>query len=113
MPRDGKVWKTSDYFTVIYDCAVALIQSGDAHVDSLSPEKMRIYRGTLTEMGQDNPYRTRTIQENTQLFLDMRMGKYPDGTHVSIGMLFGCCIMLLDLQFGRSTQKLQLHNDIA
>ena len=78
---------------------MVLIQSADCYVDSLSAEKMRIYRGTLTEMGQDSPYRTRTIQENLQLFLDMRMGIYPDGTHVSIGMVSGCCVMLLGLQY--------------
>ena len=82
VPWDGKVRKTSDYFSHIYDCAMALILSGDAYVDSLSAEEMRTYRGTLTEIGQDSPYRTRTVAENQRLFMDMKEGKYPDGTHV-------------------------------
>jgi glutaminyl-tRNA synthetase len=82
VPWDGKVRKTSDYFPFIYECAMALIRSGDAYVDSLSAEEMRVYRGTLTEMGQDSPYRTRTIEECEQLFVEMKEGKYPDGTHV-------------------------------
>ena len=82
VPWDGPVRKTSDYFAVIYDCAMALIRSGDAYVDSLSAEEMRLYRGTLTQVGRDSPYRTRTVQENIQLFADMKLGKYPDGAHV-------------------------------
>lgn len=81
-PWEGKVRKTSDYFDLIYDCAVALIQSGDAYVDSLTAEQMREYRGSLTEAGKDSPYRTRTVQENLQLFRDMKAGQYPEGAHV-------------------------------
>ena len=68
VPWDGPVRKTSDYFQVIYEAAVALIQQGDAYVDSLSAEEMREYRGTLTEPGKDSPYRTRSIEENMNLF---------------------------------------------
>jgi glutamyl/glutaminyl-tRNA synthetase len=67
-PWEGSVRKTSDYFDTIYDAAVALIQSGDAYVDSLSAEEMREYRGTLTEPGKDSPYRTRSVEENLELF---------------------------------------------
>lgn len=67
-PWDGDVKKTSDYFGVIYECAVALIKQGDAYVDSLSGEEMREYRGTLTEPGKDSPYRTRSVEENLELF---------------------------------------------
>ena len=67
-PWDGPVRKTSDYFDVIYDCAEALIKQGDAYVDSLSAEEMREYRGSLTEPGKDSPYRTRSIEENLELF---------------------------------------------
>lgn len=81
-PWDGKVRKTSDYFDFIFDCATALIQSGDAYVDSLSAEEMREYRGSLTEPGRDSPYRTRTATENMQLFLDMKDGKFSEGSHV-------------------------------
>jgi len=68
VPWDGDVKKTSDYFDIIYDAAVALIQSGDAYVDSLSAEEMREYRGSLTEPGKDSPYRTRSVEENLELF---------------------------------------------
>jgi tRNA synthetases class I (E and Q), catalytic domain len=67
-PWDGDVKKTSDYFDIIYDAAVALIKQGDAYVDSLSAEEMREYRGTLTEPGKNSPFRTRSIQENLELF---------------------------------------------
>lgn len=81
-PWEGPVRKTSDYFDVIYDCAEALIRSGDAYVDSLSADEMREYRGTLTEPGKDSPYRTRTVEENLELFQGMRDGKFPEGAHV-------------------------------
>jgi glutaminyl-tRNA synthetase len=82
VPWDGNVRKTSDYFDFIYDCAVALIKSGDAYVDSLTADEMREYRGSLNEPGTDSPYRTRTVDENLQLFHDMKSGQYPDGAHV-------------------------------
>jgi glutaminyl-tRNA synthetase len=67
-PWFGKVHKTSDSFDLIYECTKALIQSGDAYVDSLTAEEMREYRGTLTEPGKDSPYRNRSIEENLQMF---------------------------------------------
>jgi glutamyl/glutaminyl-tRNA synthetase len=67
-PWFGKVHKTSDSFHLIYDCAIQLIKSGDAYVDSLSAEEMREYRGSLTEPGKDSPFRTRSIEENLDLF---------------------------------------------
>jgi glutaminyl-tRNA synthetase len=82
-PWNGPVRKTSDYFQTIFECALALIQSGDAFVDSLNADEMREYRGSLTEPGIDSPYKgSRSIAENVQLFLDMKDGKYPDGAHV-------------------------------
>lgn len=67
-PWHGDVKKTSDYFDVIYECAVALIKQGDAYVDSLSGDEMREYRGTLTEPGKDSPYRARSVEESLELF---------------------------------------------
>lgn len=67
-PWEGSVRKTSDYFDLIYKCAEALIQQGDAYVDSLTAEEMREYRGTLTEPGKDSPYRDRSVEENLELF---------------------------------------------
>ncbi|GAX12725.1 glutaminyl-tRNA synthetase [Fistulifera solaris] len=81
-PWDGKVRKTSDYFDLIYDCAIFLIQNGHAYVDSLSADEMREYRGTLTEPGKDSPFRSRSVEENLQLFQEMKAGKCAEGEHV-------------------------------
>ena len=67
-PWEGNVRKTSSYFDIIYECAEALILSGDAYVDSLSAEEMREYRGTLTEPGKDSPFRSRSQEESLELF---------------------------------------------
>lgn len=67
-PWVGKVRKTSDSFDLIYNCAKELIKSGDAYVDSLSAEEMREYRGSLTEPGKDSPFRSRSVEENLELF---------------------------------------------
>ena len=62
----------SDYFEQLYDFAVELIRNGKAYVDSLSPDEIREYRGTLTQPGVDSPYRARTVEENLDLFTRMR-----------------------------------------
>ena len=67
-PWEGPVRKTSDYFETIYKCAEALIEQGDAYVDSLTAEEMREYRGSLTEPGKNSPDRDRSIDENLELF---------------------------------------------
>ena len=72
----------SDYFERLYDAAVRLIEIGCAYVDSLSAEETRAYRGTLTEAGRDSPFRTRTVEENLDLFGRMRDGEFADGEHV-------------------------------
>lgn len=72
----------SDYFDRLYDAAVRLIEMGKAYVDSLSAEDIRAYRGTLTEPGKDSPYRTRSVEENLDLFRRMRDGEFADGAHV-------------------------------
>lgn len=77
-----KMFYASDYFEALYRYAIALIKNNKAYVDSLSAEDIRHYRGTLTEPGKDSPYRTRTIEENIDLFTRMRAGEFPDGTHV-------------------------------
>ncbi|KAL9180160.1 hypothetical protein ACHAXT_008130 [Thalassiosira profunda] len=81
-PWYGNVRKTSDYFQLIYDAAVALIESGEAFVDKLSAEEMREYRGTLTEPGKESPHRARPVEENLALFEKMRAGEFEDGTYV-------------------------------
>lgn len=72
----------SDYYEQLYQFAETLIRKDVAYVDSLSADQMREYRGTLTEPGKDSPYRTRSIDENLDLFRRMRAGEFPDGAHV-------------------------------
>jgi len=72
----------SDYFERLYGFAVELIKRGLAYVDSLSADKIREYRGTLTEPGKNSPYRDRRADENLDLFARMRAGEFADGTHV-------------------------------
>ena len=72
----------SDYFGTLFDYACRLIRHDQAYVDSLSADEMREYRGTLTQPGRNSPYRSRTVEENQDLFQRMRAGEFPDGTHV-------------------------------
>ena len=72
----------SDYYEQLYQFAEHLIREGLAYVDSLSADQMREHRGTLTEPGNDSPFRTRSIEENLDLFRRMRAGEFPDGAHV-------------------------------
>ena len=72
----------SDYFPRMLAAAEHLIDAGKAYVDSLSADEMRAYRGTLTEPGKDSPYRSRSIEENRDLFARMQAGEFPDGTHI-------------------------------
>jgi glutaminyl-tRNA synthetase len=76
------LYYASDYFEKLYQFAVQLIKQGKAYVDSLSADEIRSRRGTLTEPGQDSPYRDRTVEENLGLFARMRAGEFPDGAHV-------------------------------
>lgn len=69
----------SDYFEVFYLAAEKLIRDGVAFVCDLSAEEVRAYRGTLTEPGRESPFRTRSIDENLDLFRRMRAGEFPDG----------------------------------
>ncbi|MFW6325365.1 MAG: glutamine--tRNA ligase/YqeY domain fusion protein [Desulfovermiculus sp.] len=72
----------SDYFAQLWDFARELIRSGKAYVCSLSPEEIREYRGTLTEPGKDSPYRSRSVDENLDLFERMRAGEFAEAEHV-------------------------------
>lgn len=76
------LYYSSDYFEQLYQYAVQLIKDGKAYVCSLSPDEIRAYRGTLTEPGKDSPYRTRSVEENLDLFERMRAGEFDDGAHV-------------------------------
>jgi glutaminyl-tRNA synthetase len=76
------LYHASDYFERLYGFAVELIEKGKAYVCSLSAEEVRQYRGTLTEPGKDSPYRSRSVEENLDLFRRMRAGEFPGGTHI-------------------------------
>jgi glutaminyl-tRNA synthetase len=78
----GREYYASDYYEQLYHFAERLIEKGSAYVDSLSADEIREYRGTLTEPGKDSPYRTRSVEENMDLFRRMRAGEFPDGAHV-------------------------------
>ena len=74
-----RTYFASDYFQQLHDFAVDLIRQGLAYVCDLDAEQTRAYRGTLTEPGQDSPYRDRGVEENLDLFARMRAGEFPDG----------------------------------
>lgn len=77
-----RLFFTSDYFERLHEYALQLIRHGKAYVCSLSAKEIRDYRGTLTEPGRESPYRTRSIEENLDLFERMRAGEFEDGSHV-------------------------------
>lgn len=77
-----KLLYASDYFDDIYECAIKLIKLGKAYVDDLSADEIREYRGTLTEAGKESPYRTRSIEENLDLFKRMTDGEFENGARV-------------------------------
>ena len=77
-----EVFFASNYFDQMYEAAVKLIRKGKAYVCDLSAEEIREYRGTLTEAGKESPYRNRSVEENLELFEEMKEGKYEDGTKV-------------------------------
>ncbi len=79
---EDRLFFASDYFEQMYEAAVKLIKKGKAFVCDLTAEEIREYRGTLTETGKNSPYRDRSIEENLQLFEDMRAGKFADSSRV-------------------------------
>jgi glutaminyl-tRNA synthetase len=76
---DGAYY-ASDYFGQLYEWAVQLIRAGKAYVCDLTAEEIRQTRGSLTEGGQESPYRDRTVEENLDLFARMKAGEFPDGS---------------------------------
>lgn len=79
---EDRLFYASDYFDRLYELAEQLIKDGKAYVDSLSAEEIRQHRGSLTEPGKESPYRTRSVEENLDLFRRMRAGEFEDGAHV-------------------------------
>ncbi|MBS1196402.1 MAG: glutaminyl-tRNA synthetase [Proteobacteria bacterium] len=82
--KDGEtnLYYASNYFDWMAAFAETLIRTGHAYVDSQSADEMRANRGTLTEAGKDSPFRSRSIEENLDLFTRMKAGEFPDGTHI-------------------------------
>ena len=76
------LYHASDNFEQLYQWAEHLIIHGKAYVEELSADEIRIHRGTLTEAGQESPYRNRPVDENLDLFRRMRTGEFPDGSKV-------------------------------
>jgi len=72
----------SDYFEQLYAWAQDLIRAGKAYVDDQTPTEIRLTRGTLTEAGQNSPFRDRSVEENLDLFARMRAGEFANGTRV-------------------------------
>ena len=77
-----RLYYASDYFDQLYDYAVQLIKIGKAYVDDLTADEIREYRGSLTQPGKDSPYRTRSVEENLDLFERMRAGEFENGSRV-------------------------------
>src|SRR5438128_222590 len=76
------LYHASDYFDQLYAWAEHLIRSGNAYVDDQSQEAIRANRGTLTEPGENSPFRERSMEENLELFRRMRAGEFPNGARV-------------------------------
>ena len=79
---EDRLFFASNYFQQMYEGAVKLIKKGKAYVCDLTAEEIRAYRGTLTEPGKNSPYRDRSVEENLQLFENMKNGMYEDGEKV-------------------------------
>ena len=79
---EDRLFFASDYFGQMYEGAVKLIKKGKAYVSDLSADEIREYRGTLTEPGKEDPGVHRSVEENLQLFEDMKNGKFADGEKV-------------------------------
>ncbi len=79
---EDRLFFASDYFEQMYEAAVKLIKKGKAYVSDLTAERIKDYRGTLREPGREDPYNTRSVEENLELFEEMKEGKYKEGEKV-------------------------------
>jgi glutaminyl-tRNA synthetase len=79
---EDRLFFASDYFDTLYDYAVKLIKDGNAYVDSSSIDEIKDMRGTPTQPGKFSPNRDRSVEENLELFKQMKEGKFEDGEHV-------------------------------
>ena len=79
---EDRLFFASDYFQTMYDCAVLLIKKGKAFVCDLTADEIREYRGDFNNPGKESPYRSRSVEENLELFENMKNGLYKDGEKV-------------------------------
>ena len=79
---EDRLFFASDYFDTMYECAVKLIKKGKAFVCDLTADRIKEYRGDFTTPGKNSPYRDRSVEENLQLFENMKNGMYKDGEKV-------------------------------
>ena len=79
---EDRLFFASDYFGQMYEAAVKLIQKGRAYVSDLTADQIKEYRGSFTEPGREDPYSSRSVEENLKLFEEMKEGKYGDGEKV-------------------------------
>ncbi len=79
---EDRLYFASEYFDQMYEGAITLIKKGKAYVSDLTAEQIREYRGTLTEPGKEDPYSTRSVEENLDLFTRMKNGEFEDGSKV-------------------------------
>ena len=79
---EDREYYASDYFEQLYEFALVLIRKGKAYVCDMTAEEISETRGTPTRPGKESPFRSRTVEENLNLFLRMRAGEFPDGAKV-------------------------------
>ncbi|MCK5760790.1 MAG: glutamine--tRNA ligase, partial [Candidatus Delongbacteria bacterium] len=79
---EDRLFYASDYFDKLYEFAISLINKGLAYVCDLSANEVREYRGSLTEVGKNSPYRDRSIEDNLDLFKRMKNGEFTEGSKV-------------------------------
>ncbi len=79
---EDRLYFASNYFDQMYEAAITLIKKGKAYVSDLTADEIREYRGTLTEPGKEDPYATRSVDENLALFEEMKNGECEDGSRV-------------------------------
>lgn len=79
---EDREYFASDYFPQLYKYALQLIKKGLAYVDDSSAEEIAELKGTPTSPGKDSPYRNRSIEENLELFIGMKEGKYEEGSRI-------------------------------
>ncbi|MEM6264546.1 MAG: glutamine--tRNA ligase/YqeY domain fusion protein, partial [Bacteroidota bacterium] len=79
---EGETRYASDYFDELYDMAVALIKQGKAYVDDSNLDEIRRMRGVPTSPGEESPFRSRSVEENLDLFERMKKGEFEEGSRV-------------------------------